>query len=337
MSAVPSDFVFIKATEGVGYVSPACNAQTASAQKVGKKVGWYHFANVGNAVQQADYFVNNISNYVHHGILMLDWEANAVYQGVGWAKAWLDHVYQRTGVRPIIYMSKGVVHQYDWSPVASDYGLFFAQYANYNRTGYQADPWTDNKGLGSWKSAVAFQYSSSGRLAGWAGNLDLDKFYGDKSTWDAYAKSDIPAVKFAYKVGQFVTVKDGQSKNAVGYDISKWVGAKIEIVKTRVVNGKSVYDGKVGANPYNDLLESNIQIWEEAPAPLFKVGDQVQISPKALKERNGYDLAPRRLKLGTVAKATKYAVKYSRSWYEYEVYYTDGKQNTHVLEQDLTF
>ncbi|KGO25922.1 hypothetical protein Q757_08160 [Oenococcus alcoholitolerans] len=108
LSAVPSDFVFIKATEGVGYVSPACNAQTASAQKVGKKVGWYHFANVGNAVQQADYFVNNISNYVHHGILMLDWEANAVYQGVGWAKAWLDHVYQRTGVRPIIYMSKAL-------------------------------------------------------------------------------------------------------------------------------------------------------------------------------------------------------------------------------------
>ncbi|MFT8916570.1 MAG: GH25 family lysozyme [Oenococcus sp.] len=336
LSAVPADFVFIKATEGTSYVSPACNAQTASAKNAGKKVGWYHFASVGNATAQADYFLAQIKNYVGQGILMLDWEANAITQGVAWAKAWLDRVYSKTGVRPIIYMSKSVVNQYNWSSVAKDYGLFFAQYANYNRTGYQDNPWTDNKGLGSWKTAVAFQYSSSGRLAGWSGNLDLDKFYGDKSTWDKYAGVKAIAAP-VYKKGDFVTVKDGQTKNAVGYDIKGWVGQKIELVNIRQVGDHWLYDGKVGNNPFNDLLASNITKWEQAPAPLFKVGDQVQISPKALKERNGYDLTPRRLKVGKVASVTKYPTKYSRSWYEYDVHYADGTHNAHVLEQDLTF
>lgn len=336
LKAVPGDFVLIKATEGTNYVSPACNAQTASALSAGKKVGWYHFASVGNAVTQANYFVNNIKNDVGKGILMLDWEAAAIRQGVAWAKTWLDTVYKLTNVRPIIYMSKSTAQAYDWSSVSGNYGLFFAQYANYNRTGYQTNPWTDNKVLGAWKSAVAFQYSSSGQLNGWSGNLDLDVFYGDQSTWDKYAGVEaIPSP--AYKVGDLVTVKDGQTKNGVGYNITGWVGQKIVIATIRQVGDHWLYDGKVGNNPFNDLLASNITKWEQAPAPLFKIGDQVQISPKAQKERNGYDLTPRRYKLGKVAKVTKYPTKYSRSWYEYEVTYSDGTHNEHVLEQDLTF
>ena len=31
------------------------------------------------------------------------------------------------------------------------------------------------------------QYSSSGRLSGWSGNLDLNKFYGDRQAWSRYA------------------------------------------------------------------------------------------------------------------------------------------------------
>ena len=34
-----------------------------------------------------------------------------------------------------------------------------------------------------------FQYTSTGRLPGWNGNLDFDVFYGDKSAWDKYAKA----------------------------------------------------------------------------------------------------------------------------------------------------
>ena len=49
-------------------------------------------------------------------------------------------------------------------------------------TGYQDKPW--NEGA---YTCVIRQYSSCGRLNGWGGNLDLDKFYGDKDAWNKYA------------------------------------------------------------------------------------------------------------------------------------------------------
>ena len=51
-----------------------------------------------------------------------------------------------------------------------------------NATGYQDKPWNE----GAYSCAIR-QYSSCGRLNGWGGNLDLDKFYGDKDAWNKYA------------------------------------------------------------------------------------------------------------------------------------------------------
>jgi len=42
-------------------------------------------------------------------------------------------------------------------------------------------------GTGAWKFAALYQYTSSGRLSGYSGDLDLDVFYGDRAAWDAYA------------------------------------------------------------------------------------------------------------------------------------------------------
>ncbi|MGL4246913.1 SH3 domain-containing protein, partial [Lactiplantibacillus plantarum] len=77
----------------------------------------------------------------------------------------------------------------DWSSVVNaNYGLWIAQYNNYNIVdGYQPRDLYGN--LKHWKAAVMFQYTSTGRLPGWNGNLDFDVFYGDKSAWDKYAKA----------------------------------------------------------------------------------------------------------------------------------------------------
>lgn len=183
----------------------------------------------------------------------------------------------------------------------------------------------------SMNGVIAWQFTSN-----WKGTGVDASVIVIKGAYDIQApKPAMPAQ--AFKVGQYVTVKAGQTKNGVGYNISGWVGQKIQVVKIRQSGTHWLYDGKVGSNPFNDLLESNIQIWEEPTPALFKVGDTVQISPKALKEYDGYDLTPRRYKVGTVAKVTKLPVKFSRSWYYYEVKYSDGTHNTTVLEQDLTF
>ena len=182
--AVAGDFVICKATEGTGYVSPSCDKQYQAAKKAGKLLGVYHYANGGDAAAEADFFLDNVSGYVGEAILCLDWESqnNPKFNKGGdsaWIKAWCDRVYAKTGAKPLVYLSAS------YRALANgigDYGLWIAQYANMDATGYQDTPWNE----GAYTCAIR-QYSSSGRISGYSGNLDLNKFYGDATAWKKYA------------------------------------------------------------------------------------------------------------------------------------------------------
>lgn len=191
LKEVPADFVIMKATQGTTYVNPDCDRAYQQAKEAGRLLGVYHYFSGGDPVAEAEFFVKNVKGYVGEAILVLDWEGeqNAKFsQGPVVAKPFLDKVKELTGVRPLIYMSKSVCRAHDWSAVASEYALWVAQYADNNTTGYQSKPWTDNKGYGAWNSPVIFQYSSSGRLEGYSGNLDINIAYIDATVWKAYAK-----------------------------------------------------------------------------------------------------------------------------------------------------
>lgn len=191
---ISADFVIVKATEGTTYLSPSFKTQADAVLSSGKLLGIYHFARTGStALAQAEYFVKTVKDYLGKAVLFLDWE-NTSYsdieaEGTGWCKQWLDAVYEMTGVHPIIYMSKNSVLTYDFSDIASDYGLWVAQYADMSRhDGYQEDPWMSSSNYGSWTSGPAlFQYSSTTYLSGYNGALDVDKFYGTKEAWMKYA------------------------------------------------------------------------------------------------------------------------------------------------------
>lgn len=184
------DFVICKSTEGTFYVNPDCDRVYQDAKNSGKKTGVYHYASGGDALAEAKYFVDHVKGYLGDSILVLDFEADAVNEGVGWAKDWLDAVYNMTGVKPLIYMSRSVVNRYDWSSVHdAGYGLWVAAYYKGYTTiyGFEENP-TLYGTVDDWEGELAlYQYTSSGRINGWSGNLDLDKFYGDESTWDAFA------------------------------------------------------------------------------------------------------------------------------------------------------
>lgn len=191
LKEVPADFVIVKATQGTTYVNPDCDRAYQQAKEAGRLLGVYHYFSGGDPAAEAEFFVKNVKGYVGEAILVLDWEGeqNAKFsQGPAVAKPFLDRVKELTGVRPLIYMSKSVCRAHDWSAVASEYALWVAQYADNNTTGYQSKPWTDNKGYGAWNSPVIFQYSSSGRLTGYSGNLDINIAYMDAAAWKAYAK-----------------------------------------------------------------------------------------------------------------------------------------------------
>ena len=191
LSAVKADFVIVKATEGIGYVDKTCDKFFQKALILGKKIGFYHFARPtknNDPIREADFFYENCKGYFGKAIPILDWEAENK-QNVAYAKAWLDRVYQRSGVKPVIYMSESVVNSYDWSSVANaDYGLWVAKYRdnnpdyNYNMSNAGSRPrvkW--------WKFYCMWQWTSTGRLNGYSGNLDCNVFYGDGTTWDKYA------------------------------------------------------------------------------------------------------------------------------------------------------
>lgn len=190
VSSMDMDFVITKATEGTSYINPDCDRVYQDAKNSGKATGVYHFARAGDALAQAEFFVDNISGYIGDAVLVLDYEGNAVNQGVGWAKDWLDAVYNMTGVKPVIYMSNSIIHRYDWSSVQSaGYGLWNAAYYYGYKTiyGFISDP-PRSGGVEPWdESGMLYQYTSTGRLNGWNGNLDLNIYYGDRAEWDKLA------------------------------------------------------------------------------------------------------------------------------------------------------
>ena len=196
---ISADFIIFKATEGVGYVDPDCAASYEEAKQAGKLLGVYHFARPdGNdPISEANFFVDNVLGYIGEAVLALDWETEPK-GNVAWAKQWLDHVFARTGVHPLIYMSLSTVNQYDWSSVSADYALWVARYwdmatdINYDMS--NAGPMPD----ANWTNGYAmWQWTSRGRLDGYGGDLDCNIFYGDATSWNAFARvrslDNIPA------------------------------------------------------------------------------------------------------------------------------------------------
>jgi hypothetical protein len=76
-------FVFVKATEGLGYVNPKHAAQVAHARAEGLVVGHYHYPHMANSpAAECDYFLQHAA--VQPGdLLCLDWEGyDAANKGI---------------------------------------------------------------------------------------------------------------------------------------------------------------------------------------------------------------------------------------------------------------
>lgn len=186
---VPYDFMICKATEGVDYVDPHCDGFVQKARNANKLWGFYHFMDKSDVTKQAEFFVENCKNYFGEGVPCLDYEMYG-RQGTDKAKIFLDKVYELTGVRCMVYMSRSVTKEEDWSAIAPNHALWVAQYANDSTTGYQVSPWYPAGGQGAWDVVTIHQYTSHGRLSGYSGNLDLDIAYITTDGWHRLAAGD---------------------------------------------------------------------------------------------------------------------------------------------------
>lgn len=182
-SKVPCDFAIIKATQGTGYTNPDCVRAVEQAMSLGKGVGVYHYISGGNAVAEANFFINSILNWIGKVMICLDWESNqnSAWGNESYLEQVINQVIARTGVPPMIYVQASRYNQVAEVAKRHNCGLWIAQYADMNPTWYQNTPWNE----GAYTCAIR-QYSSSGQLNGWNGNLDLDKFYGSLDDFKKY-------------------------------------------------------------------------------------------------------------------------------------------------------
>lgn len=276
LSKVECDFVIMKATEGKSLVDKSCDTFFQQALKLGKKLGVYHFANNSDnsAEVEANFFIENTKGYIGKAIPILDWEDN-VTNNVPWALEWLQRVEKAYGCKPMIYMSKSVANKHDWSKVANgDYGLWVAQYRDYKPDyNYDMSNAGNEPSVKYWKNIAMWQWTSSGRLDGYNGNLDCDIFYGDASAWDKYVgkgegeideSAPTPEPVPSAPTGSTLDLAYYVMKNNVnGQDRKNYLSSRYEEVQSFINHifsasvdtlVQEVKDGKYGNNPVRETV-----------------------------------------------------------------------------------
>lgn len=210
LAKVPYDFCIVKATEGTDYKNRYFAAHCDKVLSRKKLLGAYHYANSGDPQKEADYFLAYCKKYIGKAILILDWEAKNNPQfgknDLEWCLKWCNYVYQKTGIKPLIYIQKSAMD----AVKKAGYGLWVAQYPDYVETGYQEHPWNEGK-----YNCLIRQYTSVGKLSGYNGNLDLNKAYISAASWH----------KLATKAVKIVTIKPvKKSVNTLAKEVlaGKW-------------------------------------------------------------------------------------------------------------------
>lgn len=258
-----ADFVIVKATEDDDYVNPYKDSQAQDTLSAGKRLGFYHFARPGDAAAQARCFVDAVRGYIGKATLWLDWEANAVEQGPGWAKTFLDTVRSLTGSTPGIYMNDSALNGYDWSVVAREYPLWYADPENYNTVymGY-IDPAVPS--VPYWGQPLIHQYSQCGQLPGYNGNLDFDRLR-DRSAWDAMiggghvaaSAPAAPAAQASPYTGRW-NKSDGQGELVCDGDLGPATIARFQQVMGTPIDGELDDDGSPAIERFQEFLNQNV-------------------------------------------------------------------------------
>lgn len=172
--------VIVKATQGTSYVNPRCNHQWDLAGQLGKLRGLYHYAGGGNPEAEAQYFINNIKNYVGKAVLILDWESyqNASWGNSNWSLRFANEVHRLTNVWPLIYVQESALWQV--ANCASKCGVWVAKYASMNWNSWTLPDMSVSSG--------AFACLTGWQFTG--GDMDRSIFYLDANAWNKIASGD---------------------------------------------------------------------------------------------------------------------------------------------------
>ena len=165
------EVVYIRASEGRGYVDPYFRENYEKAKANGLRTGFYHFltaTNVAEAKEEAEFFVSNIKGLEPDCRLAMDFE---VFNGLDVSaineisRVFLETVEKLSGKECVIYSDVYNARTVFSKELADDYPIWVADY-------FVEEPESNGK----WKFWVGFQYSDRGRINGIDGNVDRDYF-----------------------------------------------------------------------------------------------------------------------------------------------------------------
>ena len=173
LGAVNPDFTIVMATQGDWFTNRCFAEQVDAALALGRPTGVYHYVDGSGVEAEADHFLAVVGNRIGRVFWAVDWEAkdNGAWGDEGYLRAIVDAIKARTGRRGLLYASSDAYP--DAVQAATGSMRWVAQYADSDPTGWDKSPWSD----GSW-TADMHQYTGTGRVSGYDGNLDLNLFRG---------------------------------------------------------------------------------------------------------------------------------------------------------------
>lgn len=170
------DFVYIKASEGVGYTDKRLFPNVAGAVKYGIPFGFYHFCTFNSldvatdAGAEAKWFLQTVkkTGAAPSLPLVLDMETNKTLsltpnQVLKYATTFLEAI-TAANFKAAIYASPGFLASYlPPKHGLNQYPLWVADYSG------------EINALNGWKSAWLHQYTDKGKIQGITTNVDLDR------------------------------------------------------------------------------------------------------------------------------------------------------------------
>ena len=239
-----SDFVIVKATQWEttykweGYFKQAME----KAVKDGKLVGAYHYATGLDPKKEAEHFIRIVEPYIGRAILALDWEEddNSAWGSNTWAKEFVDHVMELTGI--ICFVYTGMDGLDDCGALADISPLWFAGYPKDQNT-WIIPRWPNYYYTDPWGNYAIWQFTSGDN------KVDRDTTNITPSGWIEYASARDIAKVTTYNGKWPKLPKRGWFRKGDGMGAYTSYNAQVKRVQ-RLVNwindGSIVVDGKYG-------------------------------------------------------------------------------------------
>ncbi|WP_168712620.1 GH25 family lysozyme [Streptomyces sp. A0958] len=183
------EFAWMKATEGLTYKDSTFNANYLNAYNAGVIRGAYHYArpDVSGGAAQADFFASNGGAWSRDNLTLpgvLDIEGTCYGYSQAGMQQWILDFYNqykaRTGRDVVIYTSPSWWNNCTggWSGMSARSPLWVANWT----TGTPSIP-------SGFPFYTVWQYTSTGAVNGVSGNVDRDRFSGDRSRLLALANN----------------------------------------------------------------------------------------------------------------------------------------------------